>query len=147
MHARSVPSLTIRTCGGEEDFAALAALYTAAASVDGSEYGRTVDEMRQALTSPGSRPEENDFLFEVDGQLVAHGRAFLEEGPSESVFKDGFLSSPFGGPTVTRAWAGHCSWLGFAPCSKRGWTGPFSVWMLRASPARSGCTKALASGQ
>ena len=78
--------LTCRTYRDENDCHAIAALMTAAALVDGPEYARTEDEVRQVMSSPLALPEENLFLFEVEGQLVAFGRTEMEEGPGESVF-------------------------------------------------------------
>jgi mycothiol synthase len=78
--------LISRTYRDERDYKAIAALMTAAALVDGPEYARTADEVRQNLSSPIAMPEENVFLFEIGGQLVAYGRIELEEGPGKSVF-------------------------------------------------------------
>jgi len=86
MSKRSTSALAIHAYRGEGDIQAIAALYNAAASVDGPEWGQSEDDVRLTLTSPGARPEENVFLFEAEGQLLAYGRIFLEEGPEESVF-------------------------------------------------------------
>jgi mycothiol synthase len=82
----STPDLAIRTYCGEEDVRAIASLYSTAAEADGPEYGRSEEEMHQALTGPTVMPEENAFLFEVGGQLVAYSHATLEDGLEESVF-------------------------------------------------------------
>lgn len=79
-------NLTCRTYRDENDHHAIAALMTAAALVDGPEFARTADEIRQVMSGPLALPEENVFLFEVEGQLVAYSRAELEEGPGKSVF-------------------------------------------------------------
>jgi mycothiol synthase len=78
--------LTCRVYQDESDIQALAGLMNAAASVDGAEYARTVEEVRRMMSAPLFLPEENCFLFEVAGQLVAYGRVDLEEGPGNSVF-------------------------------------------------------------
>jgi mycothiol synthase len=78
--------LTIRAYGGEQDIPAIVALFNAAAEVDGPEFGRTEDEIRRIMAEPGVMPEENAFLFEVDGELVGYGRTQLETGHEESVF-------------------------------------------------------------
>jgi mycothiol synthase len=78
--------LTFRTYRDEEDAEAIARLMSAAALVDGPEFGRTTDEVLQIMSSPLTLPEENVFLFEVGDQLVAYGQVELEEGPGNSVF-------------------------------------------------------------
>jgi mycothiol synthase len=80
-------NLTIRAYRGEADIPAIAALHNAAALVDGPEDGRTEEEVRHFLTRPTVMPEENVYLFEVNGHLVAFGHTELEEGPEESVFE------------------------------------------------------------
>lgn len=87
MEKNVVDNLIVRTYRGEQDIPAIVALYNAAAEVDGPEFGRSENDFRLSLNSPRALPEENAFLFEVDGQLVAFGRTFLEEGPEESVFR------------------------------------------------------------
>jgi mycothiol synthase len=82
-----VEDLIVRTYCGEEDIPAIVALYNAAAEVDGPEFGHSENDFRLILTIPKALPEENSFLFEVNGQLVAFGRTFLEEGPEESIFR------------------------------------------------------------
>ncbi len=79
-------ALISRTYRDERDCKAIATLMSAAALVDGPEYARTEDEVRQTLSGPIAMPEENVFLFEIGGQLVAYGRIELEEGPGRSVF-------------------------------------------------------------
>ena len=78
--------LTCRTYRDEKDYQAVAGLMSAAALVDGPENARTTEEVRQLLSGPLALPEENLFLFEVKGQLVAYGRIELEEGPGKSAF-------------------------------------------------------------
>ena len=78
--------LTCRTYRDEKDYQAVAGLMSAAALVDGPENARTAEEVRQILSGPLALPEENLFLFEVQGQLVAYGRIEFEEGPGKSVF-------------------------------------------------------------
>lgn len=78
--------LTCRTYRDENDYQAIADLMSVAALVDGPEYGRTAQEVQETMSGPLVLPEENLFLFEVEGQLVAFGRAELEEGPGKSVF-------------------------------------------------------------
>lgn len=78
--------LTCRTYRDESDYQAVAGLMSAAALVDGPENARTAEEVRQQLSGPLALPEENLFLFEVKGQLVAYGRTELEEGPGKSAF-------------------------------------------------------------
>lgn len=72
---------------GERDIPALAGLFAAVARVDGPELDRSESQIRQILSSPRAMPEENAFLFAVDGQLVGYGRTFLEDGPDESLFR------------------------------------------------------------
>jgi mycothiol synthase len=86
MGERSADRLVIRAYRGERDIQAITALLNAGAEVDGPEEGRSQDEVRLALTSPTALAEENVFLFEVEGQLVAYGRVELEEGPEHSQF-------------------------------------------------------------
>jgi mycothiol synthase len=86
MSKGSTSALIIRTYRGEGDIQAITALYNAAATVDGPEWGQSEGDVRLTMTSPEARPEENAFLFEVDDQLVAYGRIFFEEGPEESIF-------------------------------------------------------------
>lgn len=78
--------LTFRTYRDEKDAEAIAGLMSAAALMDGAEDARTEEEVRQILSGPLVIPEENLFLFEVKGQLVAYGRTQLEEGPHDSTF-------------------------------------------------------------
>ncbi len=77
---QSTFDLTCRTFRDEQDFGAIAGLVSAAALVDGPDEARTEDEMRRYLTNPLAMPEENAFLFEVNGQLVAYIRTQFEEG-------------------------------------------------------------------
>ena len=79
--------LSVRTYQGERDIPAIAALYRAAARVDGPEFHVSDGEMRQVLTQPASTPGENAFLFEVGKKLVAFGRTHLQPGVQESVFE------------------------------------------------------------
>jgi len=86
MNAKQSENLEVRTYRGEDDIPAIVALFNAAARVDGREFGTTEEEERRFLAGPAIRPEQNFFLFEVDGQLVACGRIVLEVGPEESLF-------------------------------------------------------------
>jgi mycothiol synthase len=79
-------NLAVRNYRGEEDIAALAALFGAAAEVDGPHYGGSENDTRQTMTAPRTFPQQNVFLFEADGRLVGYGRVQLDEGPKESVF-------------------------------------------------------------
>jgi len=83
--------LTCRTFRDEQDFRAIADLQSAAALVDGPEYGRTEEEIRRHLTNPLAMPEENVFLFEVNGQLVGYGRTEFEEGVDSAFFMRGIV--------------------------------------------------------
>jgi mycothiol synthase len=83
---RQTVDLAVRNYRGEEDIAAIAALFGAAAEVDGPHYGGTENDTRQTMTAPRTFPQQNVFLFETDGQLVGYGRVQLDEGPEESVF-------------------------------------------------------------
>jgi mycothiol synthase len=83
---KQVMELTIRNYRGEQDIAAIAALFGAAAEVDGPHYGGNENDTRQTMTAPRTFPRQNVFLFEMDGQLVGYGRVQLDEGPEESVF-------------------------------------------------------------
>jgi mycothiol synthase len=87
MGHRTPENLIIRNYHGEEDISAIVALYNEAAMVDDPELGRTEDEMRLTMSAPRRLPEENAFLSEVNGQLVAYGSTWLEEGPEQSVFE------------------------------------------------------------
>ena len=86
MSGQAIENLDIRTYRGNGDIPAIVALFNAVARVDGPEFGTTEEEERQFLAGPTIMPEENFFLFEVDGQLVACGRTELEVGPEESFF-------------------------------------------------------------
>lgn len=78
--------LSCRTYRDEKDSEAIAGLMNAAALVDDPADARTEEEVRQILSGPLVIPEENLFLFEVRGQLVAYSRTQLEEGPHDSTF-------------------------------------------------------------
>jgi mycothiol synthase len=82
--SNAVPS--VRFYRGEEDTTAIADLYNAASLVDGPDWGRSDEDVRQVLTGPKALPEENAFLLWVTDQLVAYGRLWLEEGIGESLF-------------------------------------------------------------
>lgn len=86
MSKKQTADLAVRNYRGEEDIAAIAALFGTAAEVDGPHYGGTENDTRQTMTAPRTFPRQNVFLFEADGRLVAYGRVQLDEGPQESVF-------------------------------------------------------------
>ena len=86
MSKKQTIDLAVRNYRGEEDIAPIAALFGAAAAVDGPHYGGTENDTRQTMTAPRTFPRQNVFLFEAGGQLVGYGRVQLDEGPKESVF-------------------------------------------------------------
>jgi len=83
--------LRCRTFRDEQDFRAIARLLSAAALVDGPDEARTEDEVRRYLTNPLAMPEENAFLFEVNGQLVAYVRTEFEEGIDSAFYIRGIV--------------------------------------------------------
>lgn len=86
MSGKTANDLTIRTYRGEEDIARITALYEACSQVDGPEYSSTENDTRRLMTAPKTLPNENVFLCEDEGNVVAYGRVQLDEGPEESIF-------------------------------------------------------------
>lgn len=72
----------------ERDLELIVVLLNAAEAVDRAETGTSVVELREELTLPGLRPEENVFVAEdEEGRLVAYARLMLKDEAEESGFR------------------------------------------------------------
>lgn len=78
----------------ERDLEPLVELINAADAVDQTEWGTSLQELRERFASPTLKPEENVFVAQARGQVVGYTRLRLEKGDVESVFKTNGVVHP-----------------------------------------------------
>ena len=78
--APAVPGLRFRHYRGEEDLAAMLAVWSAARDADGIDEVQTLEQMRLNYANlVNCDPHRDITLVEVDGELVAYSRVFWQD--------------------------------------------------------------------